>query len=916
MSPAKRDQILQEAEKLVARGKLDAAVREYRRALDQSPNDTNTLNRLGDLLVKANRIPEAIDAYQKVAEHFAADGFFLKSIAIYKKVNRLDPQRTDIYERLADLYFKQGLVVEGRQNLITLADWFVRSHRLDEAIRVYRRLGELEPTNFQARAKLVDLLIQAGQAQSATEEIDLLGRTLISRGMLDEAIKLYHRALELAPESTEFLAPCVDLLVKGGRAAQAVELARRGLESGKGGGELRRAAANAFAETGDFAGARELLEGLMPDFGERTDIIQLYGDVMLKAGETASAKEKLLPVVDRLIAAREMGRAAGLLRHLVRDMSGDVDVLERAVTVFDRRQEPDLVMAAESSLADAYYLSERTSEALDLYRRLYQTEPENALFAQRFAELGGRATVGMETTAEPPDIDVQPTPIVEVAAGAEVAEDVEFVDVDFSVDAVPAPLPAAPTPPAAMAVGGDGGAAASTVAELFTEAVVLAKYGLTEKAVGHLRRITALDPDHAEAREWLANLGAEPGGAAQVGGRSQAEPTPTPATPGFTVAAATTPAAVPPPPERTGIGRVRIEELETILGLGEGSRAAAPTVRATKAIPEFSPEFDFQIATPPRHAEAAAKSEPVVEWASGAPAEAGAGPTAQPTGRESGPEVAPPVMAEVVAASEEVEVLEDAVELVDMGEVLAGPTVEQLRETDFFIQQGLLDEAARLIGKLRESFPDHPEVAARQALLKARGWEEEVPVTAAPSGAEELFSEEEQFFDLAAELEKELAEDEIVAEARGSEPSSEVSIEELFREFQRGVAEQVSEEDFDTHYNLGLAYREMGLLDEAIGEFQLASKFPSLFVESASMVGACYLEKGLPDEAGEWFTRALTAPDLTPEVECGLRYELANACEAAGNVAAALAQYVEVLNTNPGFRDVVGQVARLQKLTN
>jgi pilus assembly protein FimV len=252
------------------------------------------------------------------------------------------------------------------------------------------------------------------------------------------------------------------------------------------------------------------------------------------------------------------------------------------------------------------------------------------------------------------------------------------------------------------------------------------------------------------------------------------------------------------------------------------------------------------------------------------------------------------------------------VELLEVSGMLGGPADDVLREIDFFIEQGLLDEAARQLGKLREQFPDHGEVKSRQALLKARGWEEGALPKAAEDSAAELFSEEEQFFDLAAELEKELAEDELVAEARGAEQSGEVSIEELFKEFQRGVAEQIHEEDYDTHFNLGLAYREMGLLDEAIGEFQLAAKSGPLFIEAASMIGASYLDKGLPEQAAEWFSRALTAPDIPAEAELGLKYELGRAQEAAGNLSGALSNFAEVLALNPGFRDVVERVSRLQ----
>jgi tetratricopeptide (TPR) repeat protein len=256
-----------------------------------------------------------------------------------------------------------------------------------------------------------------------------------------------------------------------------------------------------------------------------------------------------------------------------------------------------------------------------------------------------------------------------------------------------------------------------------------------------------------------------------------------------------------------------------------------------------------------------------------------------------------------------------AVEFVEVPDLLAGPSQEQLRELDFFIEQGLREDAARLLTRLQESFGDHPAVVARHALLKSRGWDEsEAVAPPAAESASELFSEEEQFFDLAAELERELAEDELVAQARGAarDAGEEESIEELFKEFQRGVAEQLSDEDYDTHFNLGLAYREMGLLNEAIGEFQLALKSPELFLEAVSMIAACYVEKGLPDEAAGWYAKGLEAPNLPPEVEIGLHYELGRALEAGGRTASALNHYAEVLARNPTFRDVVERVERLR----
>jgi tetratricopeptide (TPR) repeat protein len=929
MSTAKRELIIQEADRLAARGKLDAAIKEYKRAVDLAPHDTNALNRLGDLLVRVSRIPEAIEVYQRIADHFGQDGFFLKAIAIYKKVNRLDPRRTETYERLADLYFKQGLVVEGRQQLLTLADWFLRSKQPQEAVRVYRRLVELEPSNFQARAKLVDLSVQLGDAGAVGQEIDALGRSLLGRGMLDEAIKLYHRALDLNPEQGDFVAPCVDALVSGGRITQAAELARKALAATKGGIELKRAAAGASLASGDVEAARRLLEEVLPASGGRADIAQLYGEVMAQAGEEVEAKDLLLPTIDRLLDAGDLDRAVNLVERLLKKHADDGEVLELALRVYDRRNDRDMVVNIETALADACLRDGRRGDAAQLYQRLVQEVPGNELFVRRLAELGvelpGAESAPPDTSA--PDATAPSTPP---------DDGVEFVEMQIEP-------PASTVAPEATPAGAEGPPPDTVnIEELFTEAQVFAKYGLTDKASAHLERLLAIDPAHARGRGLLASLGggvmgvelgrampgpapiAMPSPADQPLSQDEAQQTrealaafaaaPVPAAPSErppavdlslpvpeidlgalaakapladsgtplpsfdTVAVVSPPAAPQSPPrdvKRTSTGPVRLENLEAMLGLRsrpvKTPVAAAPP--AGPPVPQFTaleaPGPEGQVAEPAIH-------QPPV------------------------PEALP------------VDAADEPVVLVEVAGVLAGPGEDQLRELDFLIQQGLLDDAGRLLEKVRQAFPEHPDVAARHALLKARGWDEERREPAQAAAAAALFTEEEQFFDLAAELEKELAEEEMVAEATGAGKASDVSIEELFKEFQRGVAEQVQEEDYDTHFNLGLAYREMGLLDEAIGEFQLSAKSPEFLVESASMIGACFMDKGLPEQGVEWYARALTAPGLPMEMELGLRYELGRAQEAAGNTSAALASFSEVLAINPAFRDVMDRVSKLR----
>ena len=81
----------------------------------------------------------------------------------------------------------------------------------------------------------------------------------------------------------------------------------------------------------------------------------------------------------------------------------------------------------------------------------------------------------------------------------------------------------------------------------------------------------------------------------------------------------------------------------------------------------------------------------------------------------------------------------------------------------------------------------------------------------------------------------------------------------------------------------------MGLIDEAIAEFQLAAKDEGRLLECSSMLGICFLEKGMPKLAVKWFEKGLNAPGRTEEEYQGLRYDLAMAHEAAGELDRALA---------------------------
>jgi tetratricopeptide (TPR) repeat protein len=143
---------------------------------------------------------------------------------------------------------------------------------------------------------------------------------------------------------------------------------------------------------------------------------------------------------------------------------------------------------------------------------------------------------------------------------------------------------------------------------------------------------------------------------------------------------------------------------------------------------------------------------------------------------------------------------------------------------------------------------------------------------------------------------------------------------EVFQEFRSELGEMEDEdEDLETHYNLGIAYREMGLLDEAIGEFQKVAKAvqkgkPFRYsMNCATMLALSFTDKGEPKIAALWYQRALDVPGLDQEAILALRYDLGLALDSAGEANAALDSFRQVYAMNIDYRDVADRIATLQK---
>src|SRR4029450_11270994 len=125
---------LRQAEKHVQQGKINAAIEAYAKIAEFDPADLTVINTLGDLLVRAGRVEEAIVNFTKIAENYRENGFTLKAIAMFKKISKLDTQNVEISLKLAALYSQQGLLVEARQQYLQVADVHARNGKTQKAL--------------------------------------------------------------------------------------------------------------------------------------------------------------------------------------------------------------------------------------------------------------------------------------------------------------------------------------------------------------------------------------------------------------------------------------------------------------------------------------------------------------------------------------------------------------------------------------------------------------------------------------------------------------------------------------------------------------------------------------------------------------------------------------------------------------
>lgn len=821
-----REKILQAAQRYVDKKRYDRAIAEYQKIVQNDPQDARILLKIGDLQARMEAYPEAIATYDRVGQYYAAQGFALKAIAVYKQIRELIrkhvPQLADRYghivPKLAEIYSQLGLTSDALAAYDEVATRFQRAGRDRDAIDIFGKMVQLDAANPLPHLRLAEACCRVQALDDAVASFWNAADLLMKMDRYDDALRVVERLLHFRQEPV---------------------YARVGAEL-----YLRRATRE------DALLALAKLQICFQADPKDLDTLALLAHAFNTLGQDAKALE-VYKEMARL--AREQNRGdlyEQLMAHLLEVAPDDDQVralqsLPPPVSAAPRPSSIPSLDDSEIEMVDEVEPSMRGGYPPP--SAVPSSAPEVAVVDENLE--------AMEEHAEAAHFDSgshSKKAIVDAESFRKLrlySKAVEALRIALDID--PRSLPLRQKLREVLIETGDRDGALDEDVRM---AAVHFEEGRRHEAEQLLLELLEGEPEHAEALALLARVNPRVSSHAPSSRRAQNHP-----------------------------------RAETTAGDNYDPDAPLPSydleeISAAQAMaPDLSADL-VRVDPPFGEAESPSNQQPLPSFPLPAPGDE------LLDGLDTGGTPPPAIAQEASEGLEEV-----------------------LEEAEFFSSRGLHEDARSILIEQLARTPNHPLVLERLQEIEAAlgvsgesGTIERSQLGSAPPDSDRAFY-------IAATLD---AMDEVEQASAGGAGSlgmsDEVDVDQVFAKFKEGVRAQVSDNDSATHYDLGVAYKEMGLLNDAISEFELASREPQRACMCYAMIGMVHLEQDQLDRAADAYVRALHAEDKTVEQEMSLYYDLGNVYDMKAENKEALYYFKKIARRDPGYRDIQERIAALE----
>jgi len=380
---------LRAAEKHLEMGKIPAAIKEYCKVVEGDANDFTTLNILGDLHVRVGNHSAAISCFRRIAEHYREQDFALKAIAMFRKIDRLQPNDVEIATSLAELYAQQELVVEARAHYLVVANAHAKSGDSQAGLQILSKIADLDPQNTNVRLKLAEGYLQEGMTSEAAAAFTEAGHSLYASGALDEALDAFKRSLDIQPGEVSTLNGLLSAHTARGTADEAAETIAQALSNAPESIELLSLLVNAHIQAEDpqqaEAATGDLVSKDSSAYLRFVEVARLY----VSSDNSDKAVAVIASISEQMLADREDKQLLDLVAEfLVRD-ADNVQALRLLVRVYWWQRDVENLRAALDRMAEAAEAAGLADDERYALTQLTRLAPEQTAYAERLAQLGG-----------------------------------------------------------------------------------------------------------------------------------------------------------------------------------------------------------------------------------------------------------------------------------------------------------------------------------------------------------------------------------------------------------------------------------------------------------------------------------------------------------------------------------------------
>jgi tetratricopeptide (TPR) repeat protein len=281
-----KEKYLASAQKFIQKGQLDRAIKDYEQVVAADPKDIRHRQKLAELLARCNRKDDSVREYQTIAKYYDDNGFYLKAIAVYKQLQKLDSSNIEISYTLAALNEKQGLVGNALSEYKNIFEYYQRAGLTEEALKTLEMMEKVDPENLEIQIKLAETHYGAGRRDEAYQGYTKAAMMLKNRGNDAVFEQVCNRIQNLFPEKIEFSFDLLNEQINKGDVGDSLPRLRQMLQDDPGNYKILALLAEVYRIVGDRENrksiCRQILDSTPDDIVASRGLLECYiedGDV-------------------------------------------------------------------------------------------------------------------------------------------------------------------------------------------------------------------------------------------------------------------------------------------------------------------------------------------------------------------------------------------------------------------------------------------------------------------------------------------------------------------------------------------------------------------------------------------------------------------------------------------------------------